>query len=636
MAMTGRPLDINTLLDTLSANKDKQIDEDIYAEVPRLKKPTFLTKGERSNGLKHLNNKNKRLFNYNDEDKIETDYNQIKILKKKSTIDSSLQHTNIEKNNVTNNVQRSIKKKKFNFDWDENDDTFNDYQPIIPFKNLYQNNKRNNNKNSTTFDKLNLIEQNYIGKSWEAKDLDDMSERDWKTMREKFNIKIKNNGNNNNSNKNFELINPMRNWNELKLIPTDLLQILTDTLNFKEPTPIQRITIPNLITSNSKKNESTNKKLSKDFVGVSTTGSGKTLAFIIPILIKLLNLNWRPHSIKLLDGPQVLVLVPTRELALQIQTEIEKISKVWQDGNCQVLSIIGGMPMEEISLNLKKGCDILIATPGRLIDCLENHMTRINMINTLVLDEADKMIDLGFEDQLKNILNQINLNNTTNKVHTVQKLLFTATLSPVIESIANGYLSNPTYVMVGVNNDYKPRIKQIVQWAQDDNDKFNYLNANILPNFNAPIIIFIKYKTTADWLASKFKQETNFKYTILHGSKSQEQRQHSLQLLKSGKADIMIATNVAARGLDIPNVSLVINFQMSSNFDDYIHRIGRTGRAGKTGCAITLVNDQEDQKLMLQLYKYVKDNDTLEGNEFSSKVKEIYSLGKKSFDNIIF
>lgn len=626
--MTRRPVDIHTLLNGTLIGHDTVDKEN---DLARTSKPVFLSKNERikrvqNTNMIHRNNYINAMDSDDNRVEFESNYNELKISKKTEKIHSNNINTaDIKNKNIeapTNIIKNGItKRRKFNFDWNENDDTFTNHEPIIPL--VKRSRKRRERRDE--LDSLNSIEQNYIGKSWKDKNFNNMTERDWKLMKEKYNIKIKGIPNNRD-----KLLNPMRNWHELNLIPEDLLKILTDDLKFVEPTPIQRIAIPNLINIKNK----TNDNILDDFVGVSTTGSGKTFAFIIPILIKLSNLNWRPPSIKLLDGPQILILVPTRELALQIQNEIEKITKIWQNGNCQTLTIIGGLSMEELNYNLKTGCDILIATPGRLIDCLENHMIKINMINTLVLDEADKMIDLGFEDQLKNILNQIDLNNDRHMK--VQKMLFTATLSPATESIATGYLNDPIVVMVGSNNDFKPRIKQIVQWAQDDTSKFNHLIHNILPHYDAPIILFIKYKTTADWLAQKFKQDTHFKFTILHGSKSQEQRQHSLQLLRSGKADIMIATNVAARGLDIPNVSLVINFQMSSNFDDYVHRIGRTGRAGKSGCAITFVDDHDDQNVIEQLYKYVKDNDTLNSNEFSNNVIEKFNLRKNDFDNIIY
>ena len=151
-----------------------------------------------------------------------------------------------------------------------------------------------------------------------------------------------------------------------------------------------------------------------------------------------------------------------------------------------------------------------------------------------------------------------------------------------------------------------------------------------------PIIVFINYKQTADWLAEKFQNETNMKVTILHGSKSQEQREHSLKLFRSGKVQIMVATNVAARGLDIPNVSLVVNFQIPKKIDDYIHRIGRTGRAAKEGTAISYVGDTEDETLIGELHKYVKKHDPLNNNRFSDAVKNKYNVGKEQRNEVIY
>ena len=455
-----------------------------------------------------------------------------------------------------------------------------------------------------------------MGKHWTEKSLHEMNERDWRILKEDYAIVTKGGA----------VENPLRNWEELNIIPRDLLRVIIQELRFPSPTPIQRITIPNVC----------NMKQYRDFLGVASTGSGKTLAFVIPILIKMSRSPPRPPSLKIIDGPKALILAPTRELVQQIQKETQKVTKIWSkesNYDCKVISIVGGHSLEEISFSLSEGCDILVATPGRLIDSLENHLLVMKQVETLVLDEADKMIDLGFEDQVTNILTKVDINadSAVNR----QTLMFTATMTPVIEKIAAGYMQKPVYATIGVETGSEPLIQQVVEYADNDEDKFKKLKP-IVAKYDPPIIIFINYKQTADWLAEKFQKETNMKVTILHGSKSQEQREHSLQLFRTNKVQIMIATNVAARGLDIPNVSLVVNFQISKKMDDYIHRIGRTGRAANEGTAVSFVSAAEDESLIRELYKYVRKHDPLNSNIFSEAVKNKYNVGKQLSNEIIY
>lgn len=447
------------------------------------------------------------------------------------------------------------------------------------------------------------ITDDYLGKHWSDKKYDEMTTRDWRIFCEDFSI----------STKGGTAEKPLRNWHELNLIPPDLLDIITNKLHYKEPTPIQRSTIPNV-------------RNNRDFVGVASTGSGKTLSFLLPIFIKLSN---RPplNSITKLDGPVALILAPTRELAQQIQREGSMITKLWKRP-CNIISIVGGHSLEEISASLRDGCDILVATPGRLIDCLESHIVLLKQLELLVLDEADKMIDFGFEDQLTTILAR------TEALPNRQTMMFTATFSPAIEKVANGYLKKSIYVTIG-GEESKPNIKQIIEYVPDDDDqKFNMLTNVFLPKYKSPIIIFINYKTTADWLFEKFKG-TKFRVSTLHGSKSQEQREHSLKLLRNGKVDILIATDVAGRGIDIPNVSLVVNFQFPKKFDSFVHRVGRTGRAGKSGAALTFLGDSEDEGLMTSLFDYVKKNDVSGENYISKAARTRYSVERNAYKPII-
>lgn len=591
----ARPLDINLLLGKL---KDKRSND---GKVEKLIKPKFLSKEQRVTLSKEL--------------AAGTKHNNIPVIlqsKKNTNFSTRTGEDYDDKNNYkvreelgTNSEQhrQASKKSKFQFKWNDGDDTLSNYNPItsISVGDLIKSNQQQ---------KHDEFEKAYLGKHWSEKTLNEMNDRDWRTMKADFHITTKGSSS----------VMPLRNWNELKIIPDELLRIITDDLHFADPTPIQRVTIPNAIKK-------------KDFLGVSATGSGKTLAFLLPIFINLFQNGVRPRSIKILEGPKALILAPTRELAQQIENEAQKIIKCWKNQDCTVASIVGGHSIEEITANVSSGCDILVATPGRLIDCLENNILPITNLQTLVLDEADEMVDFGFEDQLTSILNKIEV-ETISSSSKRQVMMFTATMVPSIERIVNGYLRNPVYVTVDSGNNNQPEIKQTVVYSSTDDQRFKKM-IEVIGYYNGPIIVFINYKRTADWLAQKFQHETHYKVTTLHGSKNQEQREHSLNLLRTGKVQVLIATNVAARGLDIPNVELVINFHMAKMFEDYIHRIGRTGRAGKSGSAFTFIGDDEEKNIVQELYKYVMDNNPTKHNDFDKTIKIKYEIGNEKMDQII-
>ncbi|AAS53823.3 AFR452Cp [Eremothecium gossypii ATCC 10895] len=447
------------------------------------------------------------------------------------------------------------------------------------------------------------VEESYMRRHWSELAREEMTARDWRIMREDYNISTKGGG----------VRAPLRDWGESGEMPAELVRIVQERLGFGEPTPIQRVTIPNALHG-------------RDYVGVAATGSGKTLAFLLPIFAKLGRLA-PLNAVTRQDGPRALVLAPTRELAQQIEAQARQFLSHWQRP-CPVASIVGGHSFEEIALSLQGGCEVLVATPGRLLDCLEHHMLVLRQVATLVLDEADRMVDMGFEEQLTDVLARIDV------LAERQVLMFTATMTHTIEKIANGYLKNAVYATVG-GADAEPQIRQLVEYVPAEEQRFTKLTREVLPNFAPPIIIFINYKATANWLSEKFERETRFRTTVLHGSRSQEQREHSLRQLRSGKVDIMIATNVAGRGIDIPNVSLVVNFQMPFQLEDYVHRIGRTGRAGQSGTALTFLTDKDENALVETLYEYVTKNNITGKNYISADVKKQFSLGRNSFKALL-
>ncbi|SCV03063.1 LAMI_0H05182g1_1 [Lachancea mirantina] len=595
-----RPVNIGELL----LRKDSKTDENL------IQKPFFLSKSEReeikrrkrdkpSNGLPDGVSKEtggyggkKRLVEQpGDED---SDWRSSNMAPKKGSFYEEDEENSVNRAGKRAKKGAQTRSQKFKFDWAPEEDTLGNYEPIVGSRSSQFNRYRNDE-----------LENMYMGKHWSEKSLQEMTERDWRILREDYHI----------MSKGGSIEQPLRNWDEVDSegFQADLARIIEKELKFSEPTPIQRITIPNVTKG-------------RDFLGIAATGSGKTLAFLIPILMKLWSLPVLDEMFKL-EGPRALILAPTRELAQQIENEAKRITRLWSRP-CGVCSIVGGHSIEEIALSLSEGCEILVATPGRLIDCLENHVLVLKQVSVLVLDEADRMIDLGFEEQLTNILARTGIYGKK------QTMMFTATMSPSLEKIANGYLKKPAYVSVGAT-DARPLIKQKIEFLPSEEQRFALLAKTILPSFEAPVIIFINYKATADWLASKFYSETTYRVAVLHGSKSQEQRERALNLIRTGKADILIATNVAGRGIDIQNVSLVVNFQMSKSIDDYIHRIGRTGRAGKSGTAITFLSEGEDGSLVESLYKYVKKNDELGTNEFSTTVRRRFNLENSTMKAII-
>ncbi|AET37625.1 mRNA splicing protein PRP28 Ecym_1395 [Eremothecium cymbalariae DBVPG len=564
-----RPLDIHQLL---SNSKDSK---------GRITKPRFLDKEKRLVLAAERRNKE-----FNSADRVRDKKVRVLVEPEEQIIDqaSSRQVKGVER----------VSRSKFNFDWNEKEDTLAEFKPLTKVK----------VKDVLYRAREGSAVDGYMSKRWTEKKLSEMTERDWRILREDFNITAKGGG----------MKHPLRNWSELKLIPTDIVKVITDDLGYEEPTPIQRATIPNVQNN-------------RDFMGVASTGSGKTLAFLIPIFMKFTKLP-PLNVITRQDGPQALILAPTRELAQQIEAEAKKFCAHWKRP-CLVTSIVGGHTLEEIIFNLQDGCNILVATPGRLIDCLENHVLVLKQVYTLVLDEADRMVDFGFEDQLTTILAR------TDDILEKQTLMFTATMSSSIERIANGYLRNPGFVTIGGSGS-APQIQQIIEYVATDEQRFKMLTQDILPNYRPPVIIFINYKVTADWLLRKFQEESKFRVTILHGSKSQTQREHSLKAFREGKVDIMVATDVAGRGIDIPNVSLVVNFQMPSKLDDYIHRIGRTGRANQKGTTLTFLGDKDDARLVQSLFKFAKKHDVTGTNSISDEAKRQFHIGEDDLKALIY
>lgn len=514
---------------------------------------------------------------------------------------------------------RRLNDRKFVFDWDASEDTSNDYNTLYKDRHQVQffgrghiagidikSQKKDHSKFYGNLlekrrtelekeqEKLRLKKvkkkedkQKWDDRHWSEKDHDEMTERDWRIFREDYNITIKGG----------RIPNPIRSWKEANF-HNDIMEII-NKVGYKSPTPIQRQAIPIGLQN-------------RDIIGVAETGSGKTLAFLIPLLTWIQSL---PKSERLEDadqGPYAIILAPTRELAQQIEEETNKFGVPL--GITSVV-VVGGLSREDQGFKLRLGCEIVIATPGRLIDVLENRYLVLNRCTYVVLDEADRMIDMGFEPDVQKILEympvsnikpdsdaaedaSILLANYNSKKKYRQTVMFTATMPPAVERLARSYLRRPAIVYIGSVGKPVDRTEQVV-YMISENEKRRKLTEILQRNVEPPIIIFVNQKKGADVLA-KGLEKLGFNACTLHGGKGQEQRDFALASLKNGSKDILVATDVAGRGIDIKDVSMVINYDMAKTIEDYTHRIGRTGRAGKTGKAASFVT-KEDSALFYDL-----------------------------------
>lgn len=305
----------------------------------------------------------------------------------------------------------------------------------------------------------------------------------------------------------------------------------------------------------------------RDVIGLANTGTGKTAAFLLPILHRLYKTRY-PQS--------VLIMAPTRELAQQIDAEFKKFS-----AGMKLYSAVcvGGVNINSQLHALRRGPHVIIGTPGRLKDHINRGTIRLETIDTLVLDEADRMLDMGFVADIRAIVSQLSDERQT--------LCFSATLDGGVKAIINDFMKNPELVSVKVSetNDH---IYQDVVHFEDNDHKKELLFSLLTKEEFEKVIVFGETKFGVQRLSDTLTK-SGIKSSAIHGNKSQSQRVRALDAFKQNKVDVLVATDVAARGLDIPNVSHVINFDQPSTYDDYVHRIGRTGRGGKSGTALTFV-----------------------------------------------
>ena len=371
-------------------------------------------------------------------------------------------------------------------------------------------------------------------------------------------------------------------------------------MGYESMTPIQEQAIPVVLTG-------------QDVMGAAQTGTGKTAAFSLPLLQRLL--KHESSSTSPARHPvRALVLLPTRELADQVAQQIALYAKYTK---LRSTVVFGGMDMKPQTIELKKGVEVLVATPGRLLDHIEAKNAVLNQVEYVVLDEADRMLDIGFLPDLQRILSYLPKQRTT--------LLFSATFSPEIKRLAGSYLQNPITIEVARPNETASTVEQRFYSANDD-DKRRAIHQVLRTRGIKQAFIFVNSKLGCARLARSLERE-GLKTTALHGDKSQDERLKALDAFKQGEVDLLVCTDVAARGLDIKDVPAVFNFDVPFNAEDYVHRIDRTGRAGASGLAVTLVSGS-DARLVADIEKLLKTKLDIEALEYDEDRPNIQQQGR--------
>jgi ATP-dependent RNA helicase DDX23/PRP28 len=500
-------------------------------------------------------------------------------------------------------------RERFKFDWSTEDDTYTvqgstfeeearDAWRIAQKVNVQHSNTHHNRNHSLYDDDYDAtgnskaMKRSAANVHWSEKPLAEMQPRDWRILREDFSITLK--GGN--------LPHPLRKWGESELLVW--LKNALEHRGYTTPTPVQRATVPIAL-------------IGRDVMGIARTGSGKTAAFLLPLLQRIMEMKMKQQlkkqkeqqqqqqqqqSMLLNEGcaPSALILAPTRELAQQIHQEcLALLQAAPAPFPCGTACVVGGINMEEQLFALSPELDLLVATPGRLVDLLDRRVLTVGQVAYAVLDEADRMLEMGFAEQLRTILSECQ------PAAARQTLMFSATMPTQVEAIASEYLRHPAIVDVGERgSSVVEQIRQEVFHTKSDHDKRRVLS-EALEQAALPAMCFVNTKNSADSVA-RFLQAEGWSAIAYHGGKAQEVREDAVAGLKSGKYQVLVATDVAGRGLDINDVGLVVNYELPRTIEEYTHRIGRTGRAGKKGHAISCYHATEDAALASSLLKLLK------------------------------
>ncbi|WP_051597996.1 DEAD/DEAH box helicase [Actibacterium atlanticum] len=380
----------------------------------------------------------------------------------------------------------------------------------------------------------------------------------------------------------------MSNFPSLGLSPAILTAL--ENANFTQPTPIQQKAIPLALDGH-------------DILGLAQTGTGKTLAFGLPIVDQLLAEQGRPAP----KTAKALVLAPTRELVNQIADNLRPLVK---GTKTKVTTIVGGQSINRQINALERGTDIVVATPGRLIDLMDRGAVKLSTVRYLVLDEADQMLDMGFIHALRKIAPQLGTPRQT--------MLFSATMPKQLEQLSQQYLTNPQKVQVSPPGKTADKIEQAVEFLEQG-QKPHRLREILSEDLDALTLVFARTKHGAERLMKKLVAD-GYNAASIHGNKSQGQRDRAIKAFREGEITILVATDVAARGIDIPGVAYVINYDLPNVPESYVHRIGRTARAGREGKAIAFCSNEE--RLLL------RDIEKLVGKNFGAMDGEGAALAK--------
>jgi ATP-dependent RNA helicase RhlE len=333
---------------------------------------------------------------------------------------------------------------------------------------------------------------------------------------------------------------------------------MISTMGFEEPTPIQRRAVPEIMQG-------------RDIIGLAQTGTGKTIAFLIPSLHRLITAEKSEHR------PRVLVLAPTRELAVQVAEEARILAT---HSDLRIATIYGGVSMQKQISALRRGADVIVATPGRLLDHIRRNNVRLNGVEIAVLDEADRMLDMGFLPDIRTVFSHLPRKRQT--------LLFSATMPPAIESLSLDFQNDPKLIEVARRTP--PATIDQILYRVERHLKTPLL-LHLLENQQEEmrrVLVFTETKSEADILERKLR-EAGVSTALMHGDRSQKEREQALEKLRANEVRVLVATNVAARGLDIAGISHIVNYDMPQTVDEYVHRIGRTARGEAEGAAYTFV-----------------------------------------------
>lgn len=355
--------------------------------------------------------------------------------------------------------------------------------------------------------------------------------------------------------------------------------------NYTHPTPVQKYAIPIIMQG-------------RDLMACAQTGSGKTAAFLLPSITRMIKDSVPGASAADSQSPEVLIISPTRELTFQIYGEARKFV---HDSIYRPVVVYGGVSVGHQLRQVEQGCNILVGTPGRLLDFLGRKKVLLDNIRVLILDEADRMLDMGFEPDIRRVVDEFGMPAKGER----QTLMFSATFPEEIQRLASDFLNDHIFLTVGVvggtTSDIQQNVVQVGEY-----DKREKLQEILSSSGADRVLVFVETKRNADFLASFLSQE-EFPTTSIHGDRLQREREEALRDFRTGRSRVLVATSVAARGLDIPKVKHVVNYDLPSHIEEYVHRIGRTGRIGNKGVATAFFQADKDSTLARGLVKVLAD-----------------------------